>query len=339
MKQVRESNFELLRILAMTLVVVVHTVGTLGYPSVEDVGASPLESFTLLGFKNLSMICVNLFILISGYFGINPKWKSVLGLVFICLFWRAVGNPYFSAVFSPFKGWFVGVYFGLVLVSPILNEFAKSVGERRLRTYLLWFYGLEILTSNFIPCWDLFAGGYNLVSLAGLYLIGRYISLYPANWMDALGKWRGVLVWIGLSLFVTGFEMFVYSVIPQCPPTIGHIAFKMSGKFFSGYTSLHVLVSTVCVFLAFRKMRFSSVFVNWVAASSFAVFCSHTGVPLFARAIKNIAHDTHGAKELLFLAALIFCWWIGTVLVDQIRKLFWRGIVLFHSRMSHLWAM
>ena len=75
----RESNVELFRILAMFLVLVVHFTGWF-------VGglADPFDSTKDLSFRMgqmvmeaLSVVCVNCFLIISGWFGIRLKFKSI----------------------------------------------------------------------------------------------------------------------------------------------------------------------------------------------------------------------------------------------------------------------
>ena len=91
MGKVRQSNIELLRIIAMFLVLIVHADFTsIGCPNIEDIETSPISSFFRILTQSLSLICVNLFVLISGYFGINPKSKSILSLIFQVFFFRCI---------------------------------------------------------------------------------------------------------------------------------------------------------------------------------------------------------------------------------------------------------
>lgn len=73
MSNSRLSNIELVRIIAISMILLLHVVGH-GYKA---------EGWSV----NFAMIGVNLFVLISGYFGINFKWKSVLNLIFTVYFY------------------------------------------------------------------------------------------------------------------------------------------------------------------------------------------------------------------------------------------------------------
>ena len=64
----RQSNFELLRILAMFLVIVIHAdFLSTGLPSPEEYYADWLPVTTKVLFESISIVCVNVFILISGW--------------------------------------------------------------------------------------------------------------------------------------------------------------------------------------------------------------------------------------------------------------------------------
>ena len=70
--QMRDSNIELLRIVSMILVMVVHAdYVSFGPPTQTDISNSFLYSFSRSGIEAISAICVNVFVLISGWFGIR----------------------------------------------------------------------------------------------------------------------------------------------------------------------------------------------------------------------------------------------------------------------------
>lgn len=63
----RLSNFELLRCLAMFLVLVVHAdFFSLGEPSITNFTSISLSDMTRLFIEGVSIVCVNVFVLISG---------------------------------------------------------------------------------------------------------------------------------------------------------------------------------------------------------------------------------------------------------------------------------
>ena len=76
---VRQSNIELLRIVAMMLVLIVHAdFLALGAPDALALKALPVESGLRVWLQGFALVCVDVFVMISGYFGIRPSVRGVL---------------------------------------------------------------------------------------------------------------------------------------------------------------------------------------------------------------------------------------------------------------------
>ena len=81
----RESNFELLRIVSMILVMVLHVT----YALIRERGGIMLTSMSgfLTGTVSVSsLVCVNLFVMISGWFSIRFKIETIIKIVFQTVF-------------------------------------------------------------------------------------------------------------------------------------------------------------------------------------------------------------------------------------------------------------
>lgn len=132
----RQSNFELLRIVLMLLVLLIHYVPV----RMRDMGGDArytndwLWDVVNLELKSLSIVCVNCFVLISGYWGIKLKLNSFLNLLFQMTYWSAVclimaiaiwkvpGIPVLQAfVFNIASGWFPKSYLALFVLAPVVN--------------------------------------------------------------------------------------------------------------------------------------------------------------------------------------------------------------------------
>ena len=130
----RSSNMELLRLVAMFLVMVTHAVhSSLGIPTSEEWFDCPLPTFSRMFVSQCSFVCVNVFVLISGWFGINPSLKGLSNLFFQLFFYSFLIYSYLIGlnrdiaivdVFYSFIGgtyWFIVSYIGLYCIAPILN--------------------------------------------------------------------------------------------------------------------------------------------------------------------------------------------------------------------------
>lgn len=323
----RQSNMELLRIVAMFLVLVVHTAFmTTGAPSKEEIINSFIPSITKISFESLSIICVNVFILISGWFGIKPSVRGFCNFLFQCLYFLLgiyivlliVG----IADFSPRTlasclclcdaNWFILAYTGLYLVSPILNAFVEKVSQKNFKRFLILFYVFQTVWG-----WSGAAvyieNGYSTFSFIGLYLLARYMHLYK------VGK-----------LYYWGGSIYVISVVLNILCYIVTKLIGISVPIFS-YANPIVICGAVGLLLCFDNIQIqSNRVVNWIAKSAFAVFLLHTNpvvlCPLFQKGILIIYDSFSGLTLLAYLLTVLVIIYIIAIIVDQPRQILWHHI-------------
>ena len=95
----RDSNIELLRIIATIFILIVHCNGWFlqewGGISTWSADRDFFVGLTRATIQSITYIGVDLFVLISGFYAIKPKMKSVLNLFSILAFFY-VGTYLFS---------------------------------------------------------------------------------------------------------------------------------------------------------------------------------------------------------------------------------------------------
>lgn len=138
-KKIRQSNFELLRIVSMIMVLSLHSWMR------PDLTASvdKLAVFTDLFRESICLPAVNIFILISGYFGIRWDIKKVLSLLFQIFFFVfiafgvciitgltqfSIGGLWHHLNCLLLDYWFVTAYLILYMFAPVLNSFYRQWG-------------------------------------------------------------------------------------------------------------------------------------------------------------------------------------------------------------------
>ena len=115
-KSVRDSNMELLRIIAMILVMIVHAnFRALPIPSVEDCNIECGSSFLRFFTESFSIICVNLFILLSGWYGIKFKINRLIEFIFQVLFFSIVCCLIYYII-NPFEGNITSIISNILLL-------------------------------------------------------------------------------------------------------------------------------------------------------------------------------------------------------------------------------
>ena len=89
----RQVNIELLRIIAMILVLLNHSTWNAKYFNIDMVHTDLLTSVGVLEVYGWIFVCVPCFVVISGYFGIHWKWKGLFNYLFQIGFWGGDGVP------------------------------------------------------------------------------------------------------------------------------------------------------------------------------------------------------------------------------------------------------
>lgn len=154
----RESNIELLRIIAMSMVLLLHFNLALkqpGYSSLNDLTSMKVFHIFL---QSICIVAVNVFVIISGWFSIKFTTKSLAKFVFTCSWFSLAGiivscilSKEIPAVESVIKVifwmeggyWFVRAYLLLFILSPILNAYiARSTSNQVINTVIL-FYAVQ----------------------------------------------------------------------------------------------------------------------------------------------------------------------------------------------------
>ena len=188
----RQSNMELLRLVAMMMILVMHMdYGAFGLPTAESVENAPMTTFGRIFVEHLCLVAVNVYVLISGWFGIRPKMKSFVRLMLqVATYSIIITGAFLLLGKTTFKigyvtdmliigkqYWFVVSYLLLYFVSPILNTFVEHSSKREFQWMLLVFFGFQFVYS-WIFGLEEFAGGYSALSFIGLYLLARYVKIY-----------------------------------------------------------------------------------------------------------------------------------------------------------------
>ena len=215
----RQSNIELLRIISVFFILVFH-IGSLiiGMPTVEEMSNSVLPSVTRIFFANLSVICVDVFILISGWFGMHLSVKGVAKLLFqvfsifgfVYAIYIISGNDRINLtglanmLMADKDTWFIKAYLGLMCLSPALNALVEHGTEKQLRYVLVSFYSYQIVYGWITGGAYFLNWGFSVTSFAGLYLLARYTRKYLitseksyrvlslAHWINNNRSWGGV---------------------------------------------------------------------------------------------------------------------------------------------------
>ena len=273
----REANMELLRIVAMFLVLAVHTNdAALGELMRDDLTANVQNGSFRLLYEALAIVCVDVFVLISGWFGIRPSVHGMAKFVFHCCYFYILlaviplvtGTMTIRELGSVLREgntyWFVCSYIGLYLLSPVINTFFEHATSRQALcvTACYWIF---LLYYGWLICERQFHSGYSTISFVGLYLLARYVRIYGTRLTVLSAKWYMIIYILCAAVCAgIGFISLWLNIVPT----------SVMPRMWS-YLSPIVVIESMALLLFFSKFSFSSRLVNTLAAGSFGVFLLH----------------------------------------------------------------
>ena len=325
MTKQRQSNIELLRLVSMFMVMMCHATG---YVNEADlVGVSGAAKLVL---SQLCLICVNVFVMISGWFGIKASLKGVCALLFQVFFITVLcfgvcsllGLPVsFKNHFLPYflmgNGyWFVVSYLIMYALSPVLNRFAERASQKEFISTLALVFSAEFFYGYILGRAE-YAFGFSPLAFVNLYLLAKYARLYP-------GK---------LFSFSRGKDISIYLLVTLVSIIGLWFGYRLFGMGFhlNHYDSPLAIVAALYFLLFFSKLEINSRFVNWCAASAFAIYLIHENnlvAPHYNAIFERLgtvvpAWGYYPAMMLILLVFGFVC-----ILVDQPRKWLWAKILI-----------
>lgn len=267
----RKSNLELLRIVAMLMIISLHyfafcNAGTeLAQGTKNDLFFRIVESFSICG--------VNIFVLISGWFSLKQtqiKERKIVNLLVDIAFWGALGYIFscimgwrifdikgFIKVIVPFitgGRWFVKAYIILLLFSPFINRILLALSKEGYKKLLVVSTVLFSLWPSFFPYPPLDDYGYGFVHFIYLYMIAGYLKLHisklPEKKYCLLGYVVSGLLVVASSLLNWGYAW--------------------------AYNYIFVVLEAVLLFAVFVQLKIQSRMINVLASCAFGVFLIHT---------------------------------------------------------------
>lgn len=324
MASVRQSNMELCRIASILCVMLVHS-------TFQPLGHN--VSFWVMLLAGFSIVGVNVFVMLAGYFTATPKKTSLCNLAFICFFWMIVKMVchyifnqrigYKDFFFVTSSNWFVPSYIGLLFFAPILNVFCDSVKKRTLVGVVAALLFIEIWF-DWIPPYPRISlgtnGGHSVLSFLILYLLARVIRLYGVpTWFKRLSP----LIYLCCSLLLAFMGRFL--LLHGYENKVGWVYFDNNPI---------VIISSVAFLMIFEQMNMGqSRFINHIAKSTLACLFGHSVIGfLYRKQFLYLYTHFTGIQVVGYWAltvAIVFC---GSVAIDQLRLLAYKPIDAFLKR-------
>lgn len=345
----RLANIELLRIFAMVMVIVMHFLRESGnLLSNEQVLTATGTNFLATLLEAFCIVAVNVYVLISGYFGVESRYKPSKAIAFLCQIWfyslliplvltclgvstqaERLGIYGLISYLLPIETesyWFATAYFLLLFMMPVLNPAVKAMSKKQLQItlagLLILFCGIKSV-SPIALAFDRY--GYDLSWFICLYLVAAYVRRFGAGIFEKHGwKIYGISC---LAIF------FMTAGLWQGIRYAGGISYYFTVPFH--YNFILCLTGALGLFCAFLKLpvkegKAAKLFRKG-GTLCFGIYLLHEHVDIryqwypFLKGLINPKGNTGMLPfltELLFCAAILF---LAGILLDWLRSVLFCG--------------
>ena len=345
----RDSNIELLRIIAMLGVIILHYNNPEIGAATLYASQSTINLFILHIFESLCICAVNVFIVITGYFLVASQRRNLIKpieLLFeVILFSLGIyvlqaiisGDVQFSVVsffrhFIP-TNWFVVLYIALYIISPYINIILNHLSAKSAGILISILIVLFSVYPTIIDLLEELAGveltggstigmygsqlGYTIVNFVLMYCIGAYLR---CNNFERVKRWQLLVVLMVLIAVLSVWGFFSTDIT--------------SATAYS-YCNPIVVFEAAIVFLLFKRISIHSAVINFVSKASFTVFLLHNYMFRFAYIEKFVTGNVGlmilhiiGSAIIIYLLCFIidiiyhFCVdWLFNLISKKITKL------------------
>lgn len=280
--KLRSSNIELLRIIAMFMVVLGHYYVKGGFP---DDSLMNLSKLAMQFLGSWSKIAVDIFVIISGYFLVSQKfrWRKLLKFLSCTYFWSLVTlcfvlfflnldveKTLIMKAVNPITplNWFARAYLILYITFPVINKLIQRISKTQLSVLI------AIFTTAFyvIPSIrGLSLGGYlnSFFMFVDMYCIGAYLRLYSNNKLERTIEFVG-----GISAAIFFAIILVSDYLGGSDPYYTDKNNVMYHAFVG--CSILGLIMAVAIFVMFKNWHLPhNAIINYIATTTFAVYLIH----------------------------------------------------------------
>lgn len=294
-KSIRDSNFEIMRIISMFFIVIYHFIVFTGGGLMNST-----SGYTQLFLQFISIIVVvhvNSFLLVSGYFQYDKKaklkkvfdlvlmawmYKVVIGLAFFFFSSNTYTDLDFVKIISPLEFnnlWFLITYIELYVLSPYINIIINKLNQQEHRKLIIIMFIVFSLIPTITNQRTFANDGFTLIHFIFVYIIGAYLGKYPIkenihfkNFSNRKRRW----LFIGIFLFMGIFNFLLFrfsntSLIESKDAIINDIGRLINRAVFS-YQFPTILIQSIAYFLVFETFKIKSKIINLISSGVFAIY-------------------------------------------------------------------
>lgn len=336
------ANIELLRILSMAMVVMLHYLskGQILPPMEGQLSANGCAAWIL---ETFSIVAVNVYMLISGFFLVESGFKSRRLIQLMCqvLFYSVVISALLMAAGVLPAGsltvyklliyvlptqmehyWFVTAYVIMYLFSPILSTAVKHMKQKQLAIVIWVLLIFFSVNKSVLPVrLEMDRQGYDGIWFICVYLVAAYMRLYGLKFFDRARK--GAACYLAGCAGIFGIALLLRALCLKTGMLSDFVIVTYN------YNHILNLITAISLFYTFYNYRLPegklSVLICKAAPYTFGVYLLHEQIELRNLWPGWLGASADGSVILFVLRAL------GSVLLVLLVGLFvdWLRSLLF----------
>lgn len=311
----------------MIMIVMLHTLGHGN--ALESLNIYSKNFIVSTMFKSLSIVAVNCYVLITGFFGINSTfnlrkvfklyyqilfYSIIIPLIFWALKLQVVNFDSILRMIFPITmqtWWFISIYMVLYILTPYINKLIKTITRIEYNKLLIILFVVFIvwpsLIIKFRPI-DI-SGGYSLYNFIFLYIVGSYIRIYSIN----ISKSISIFVYILSSFLLCVFNLAISKMVGS---NVG----------IYNYNFILIFISSVALFLFFKEVNIKSNFVNKLSSLTLGVYLIHDHVYIRQFIYKFFKYENvfYNERFIIYTIFVVISIYIVSSMIEYIRQCLFR---------------
>lgn len=334
-KTLRLSNFELLRIICMLLIIAGHLTKQSGI--LDTTGLNFNKSFAVF-LGSASGIADNIFVMIGAWFLVEKSFKSdriikiyfevftycvPITILMIIFLPQYMGLREMVRGLIPYGGsplWFATVYISMLLLSPFMNLLLDD--REKTRTMLIILFFINVIPSTLLFRNDFFYSG-EIVWFCFLYLLIGYIK--KNGLINKLSQ-KSCLLY---SVMIYAALLFLYFVVTALSEHVSWVAsleksLELSTYYIDRYHTLPAFLCSIFIFSFFARLDLKNKkWINDISSGCFGIYIIHQS-PGFAKYLWFGLFNVESWQSFkifpLYYIGTVLAIFVGGVIIDYIRR-------------------
>lgn len=326
-RQTRDSGIELLKIFAIFVIVINHTVQSLtneaynipnnGFVIDISRATTNIQCILLQIFRHFGVLGNSVFFICSAWFLLKSKnWNKkkwlfmvieiwvVSIVIFIITYIILHGNISIGIIISSLfpttfgNNWYMTCYLLFYPIHPILNSIVNMMNQRQLFRSTLVMVFLYVFM-NFINCSWFFSSA--IILWITIYFAIAYMQKYLMSFVDNIRE--------NIILFIIGVIGFIGIIL--ITDICGLYSQVLSDKVMRWVNNCNpfLLAMSIAMFNIARNIHFKNRFINYISKLSLLIYIIHENIILrtyFRPAMWNYVYKRFGYSDVIQWVFIIY---------------------------------